>query len=108
MSNAIKTAKAIADLYTPNRVDQRVKLSISEDGVKEVGVSQAQGVVVARNETTVVVKWRGFSFNPGSKFSGLTTYVPTHISVYLIDEIKESGIICAGLLIDYDSRSKRN
>ena len=94
-------------------IELRERLLVSRDNtVREIGIDQRAGIVVAINENVLVVKWPGYSYNPGSKFSGLTSTVKTHQSTYLIDEVVEnysciygSGYLVRGfILIDHDTR----
>ena len=111
---ATGTGKAVSELFQQSRgIDSRDKLLIRAGGeVKAVGVDQRNGSLVAINDKCMVVKWPGYSFNPGSKYSMLTTKVKTHVSVYLIDEVIEKHssmhgngtLVKCGEIIDYDTR----
>lgn len=113
-SIAKATAATVHAMFNAERyVDKRSKLLLKPGGkVKELGVYQKEGVLLSLSDSAVVVKWPGYSMNPGSKFSGLTSTIKTHVTVYLIDDITRdyssmygSGVLIkAGVLTDYDTR----
>ena len=54
------------------------------DIVKRVGV-QGEGTILAEDEKTIVVRWKGYGENPGSRYSGLYSYYPSETEVFAYD-----------------------
>jgi len=62
------------------------------DRVKKVGM-QGEGklVAVSKDENTVVVAWKGYGDNAGSRYSGLYSYYPAETEVFVYDHTDEYG-----------------
>lgn len=65
--------------------------------------------LVKASGRTLVVKVPGWSENPGSTYSGLRTYYPTHMVVYLTEDgvTVEDGKGWAYPMTEYDVRPKQ-
>ena len=76
----------------------RIKLETRSDGkvvATTPGVVQAGGFseVLQINQDYIAIKCRSHAFNPGSRYSGLKTYVPPSIEVYrIVDWLSENEI----------------
>ena len=62
------------------------------DRVKKVGVSgEGKLVAMSKDRNTVVVAWKGWGENPGSRYSGLYSYYPAETEVLVYDHTDEHG-----------------
>ena len=63
------------------------------------------GTVVLVNDSILVVKFKGYSENPGSRFSGLKTYYPAETVVYAIID-RDGSRVNTRVLGAWDTRKK--
>jgi hypothetical protein len=77
--------------------------------VKRVGV-QGEGKIVAasRNRETIVIAWKGYGENPGSRYSGLYSYYPATTEVFVLDHVDEHGRKRYRSLIEWQTRKPKS
>lgn len=68
---------------------------LAEDAYGRPGIKRngyiGEGTVLAEDEDTVVVRWKGWGENPGSKYSGLYNYYPSTTEVFVFDHEDKFG-----------------
>jgi hypothetical protein len=75
----------------------RLKLTGPTEG-HIVGVSQGNFTVLTRTATHIAVKRKGYSYNPGSRTSGLRFWFPPERVVYQIISETEDTLRCERLI----------
>jgi hypothetical protein len=78
------------------------------DRVKKVGV-QGEGklVSISKDRNTVVVAWKGFGWNPGSRYSGFYSYYPAETEVLVYDHTDEHNRRRYRSLISWPTRAPK-
>jgi hypothetical protein len=71
-----------------NILQARYRIHYTEVGaeVKIHGVAHGPARLVAKNDGFIVVHFKGFSYNPGSRYSGFKSYSPAEFCVYQCGE----------------------
>jgi len=65
------------------------------------------GTVIAEDTETLVVRWKGYGENPGSRYSGLYSYYPSTTEVFVYEYDDDYGRKKYRSLIEWDTRPKK-
>jgi hypothetical protein len=65
------------------------------------------GTVLAKDEHTIVIAWKGYSENPGSRYSGLYDYYPAITEVFKFDHVDKFGRVRYVSLIEWETKPKK-
>jgi hypothetical protein len=91
-------------LYKKRRARMvRLKLTGATEG-RLVGVSEGNFTVLKRTATHIAIKRKGFSYQPGSRTSGLRFWFPAETVIYAIVSETEDALGCERLLSWEDQR----
>ncbi len=89
------------------KASTRNRFILSIDGTTVTRQFDRDGTVVMLNDSILVVKYKGYSFNPGSRYSGLKTYVSPETVVYGITK-RDGRTIYALTLGAWDNTRKKS
>lgn len=66
---------------------RRYKLMrLGDDQAKMSGVEGGFGTILSEDDQCIVIRFKGYSYNPGSRYSGLKSYQPAETYVLLKGE----------------------
>ena len=76
------------------------------DTIKKDGYT-GEGRILADDEETIVVAWKGYGENPGSRNSMLYSYYPATTEVFVYDHTDDHGRRRYRSLIEWQSRAPK-
>jgi len=78
------------------------------DEIKRSGIAgMGKVVTISEDLATVVIAWKGYSENPGSRYSGLYSYYPATTEVFVYVGTDESGSNRYLSLIEWKTRPEK-